>query len=54
MQKALPAVLCPRHRAAAMSRGWTPRSIAQIALPSMADQFYPLANHMSFFGGDAE
>ncbi len=33
--------------------GWTPRSIAQIALPSMAEQFYPLANHMSFFAGEA-
>ena len=33
-------------------QGWTPRSIAERALPSMAEQFYPLANHMSFFAGD--
>jgi NAD(P)-dependent dehydrogenase (short-subunit alcohol dehydrogenase family) len=45
----------PRPLASAVEpQGWTPRSIAERALPSMADQFYPLANHMSFFAGDAE
>jgi len=43
----------PRPLASAVEpRGWTPRSIAEVALPSMAEQFYPLANHMSFFTGE--
>ncbi len=43
----------PRPLARAVEpNGWTPRSIAERALPSMADQFYPLANHMSFFMGE--
>lgn len=43
----------PRPLASAVEpQGWTPRSIAERALPSMAGQFYPLANHMSFFSGD--
>jgi NAD(P)-dependent dehydrogenase (short-subunit alcohol dehydrogenase family) len=43
----------PRPIASAVEpQGWTPRSIAERALPSMAEKFYPLANHMSFFAGD--
>jgi NAD(P)-dependent dehydrogenase (short-subunit alcohol dehydrogenase family) len=43
----------PRPLAKAVEpNGWTPRSIAQVALPSMADQFYPLKNHMEFFADD--
>jgi NAD(P)-dependent dehydrogenase (short-subunit alcohol dehydrogenase family) len=45
----------PRPLASAVEpQGWTPHSIAERALPSMADQFYPLANHMSFFAGDVQ
>ena len=32
--------------------GWTPQTIATRALPTLAEQFYPLAGHMSFFGGE--
>lgn len=43
----------PRPVATAVEpEGWSPRSIAERALPSMAAQFYPLADHMSFFAGD--
>lgn len=44
----------PRPLASAVEPlGWTPRSIAARALPSMVDRFYPLKTHMEFFAGDA-
>ncbi len=44
----------PRPLASAVEpQGWTPRSIAEKALPSMADQFYSLKNHMEFFTDEA-
>jgi hypothetical protein len=44
----------PRPIASAVEpQGWTPRSIAERALPSMAGQFYPLANHLEFFADEA-
>lgn len=43
----------PRPLASAVApEGWTPRSIATRALPSMADQFYPLVSHMALFSGE--